>query len=257
MGVVKGERLILGDSNPDLFMRRSHRRKGFLRAALDKGGPAGKREEFFAIARLAELLAKRGQLLGAYCAFSDRDQAQMPLGYQVVREVTQIAQERYAGFCLDCLLQQASVTCSSDAVGEDAYHVDLWIDMLESQHHGGCTSRHRTCIDDQHDRCLEDLCYLGSTSYVACAPLAIIEPHHPLDHGDLSRGSSTTKHVQHTAGWRHPGIQVIAVSGCSKCEMGRIDIVWPNFERVNLDASRASNRNEGGSNDCLGDTHGL
>src|SRR5258708_10239651 len=98
MGVVKVEGFILGDRNPELFMRRSHRRKGFLRAALDKGGPAGKREEFFAIARLAELLAKLGQLLGAYCAFSGRDQAQMPLGYQFFREVTQIAQERSACF---------------------------------------------------------------------------------------------------------------------------------------------------------------
>src|SRR5260221_9805734 len=131
-------------------MRRSHWREGFFRATLDKGSLAGKREEFFAIARPSELLAKHDQLLGAYYAFSGRHQAQMPLGYQGVREVTQIAQERYTRFRLDCLLQQASMTCSSDAVGDDAYDVDLRVKMLKSHHHCGCTPRHRTCIDDQH-----------------------------------------------------------------------------------------------------------
>src|SRR5712692_7640385 len=131
------------------------------------------------------------------------------------------------------------MTHAPNAVGNHSDDAYFWIEMLESQHHGGGTPRHGTCIDDQHDRCLEDLRYLGCTSHVAGAALAIVEPHHPLDHGDLSGGSGTTKHVQHAAGWHHPGIQVIAGPGCSKCEMGRIDIVWPNFERLDLDAPRA------------------
>src|SRR5713101_7731770 len=131
------------------------------------------------------------------------------------------------------------MTRSPNAVGNPSDDVNLWIELLKSQHYCGCTPRHGTCIDDQHDRCLEDLGNLGSTSHVACAALSIIEPHHPLDHRDLSRGSSHTKNVQHTAGWHHPGIQVIAGSGRGQGEMGRIDIVRPNFEGLDLDASRA------------------
>src|SRR5947209_13734381 len=95
------------------------------------------------------------------------------------------------------------MTCSPNAVRNHSCDVYLWIEMLKSQHHRGCTPRHGTRIDDQHDRGLEDLCNLGSTSQVAGATLAIIEPHHPFDHGDLSRGSSPAKNVQHTAGWHH------------------------------------------------------
>src|SRR5205809_7612920 len=143
------------------------------------------------------------------------------------------------------------MTRSPNAVGNHSGDVYLWIELLKSQHYCGCTSRHGTCIDDQHDRCLEDLGNLGSTSHVACASLAIIESHHPLDHGDLSRGSSHTKNVQHTAGWHHPGIQVIAGSGCNQGEMGRIDIVRSNFEGLDCYAARAYMRNESRRNGCF------
>src|SRR6266487_5983740 len=133
---------------------------------------------------------------------------------------------------------------SPNAVGNHSCDLYLWIEMLKPQHHSGCTPCHGTCVNDQHDRCLEDLCNLGSTSQVAGTTLAIIEHHHPLDHGDLSRGSSHTKNVQHTAGWHHPGIQVIAGSGCGQGKMGRVDIVRPNFEGLHLDAARAYMGNE-------------
>src|SRR5216684_6891144 len=136
------------------------------------------------------------------------------------------------------------MTRSPNAVRNDSDDADLRIELLKSQHYCGCTPRHGTCIDDQHDRCLEDLGNLGSTSHVAGATLAIIEPHHPFDHGDLSRGGSRAKNVQHTPGWHHPGIQVIAGSGCGQGEMGRIDIVRSNFEGLDRYAARAYMRDE-------------
>src|SRR6266699_2511475 len=175
----------------------------------------------------------------------------MPLGHQLVRGIPKISHERDARFRLDCFLQQASMTRSPNAVGKHSDDVYLWIELLKSQHYCGCTSRHGTCIDDQHDRCLEDLGNLGSTSHVAGASLAIIEPHDPLDHRDLSRGSSHTKHIQHPAGWHHPGIQVIAGSGRSQGEMGRIDIVRSNFEWLDRYAARAYMRNESRRNGCF------
>src|SRR5258708_37508237 len=133
---------------------------------------------------------------------------------------------------------------SANAIGNHSRDADLWIELLKPQHRRGCTPGHRPRIDDQHDRCLEELGNLGSTAYAAGATLAIIESHHPLDHGDLSRGSSPTKYVQHTAGWQHPGIQVVAGPGCGQGEMGRIDIVRSNFEGLHLDASRTHMRDE-------------
>ena len=106
-------------------------------------------------------------------------------------------------------------------------------------------------IDDQHDRGLEDLCNLGSTSHVAGATFAIIEPHHSFDHGDLSGSGSSAKNVQHPAGWHYPGIQVIARAGCGQGEMGRIDIVRSNFEGLDRYAARAYMRNESRRNGCF------
>src|SRR6266566_8921462 len=123
----------------------------------------------------------------------------------------------------------------------DAY---LGIEMLKSQYHSGCTARHGPRIDDQHDRRLEELCNLGSTSHIASAALSIVEPHHPFDHRDLSRGCSCAKNVQHPAGWHHPGIQVIAGLGRGQGEMGGIDIVRSNFEGLDLDAAGAYMCNE-------------
>src|SRR5947207_12792968 len=131
------------------------------------------------------------------------------------------------------------MTGSPNPVRNHSDDVYLWIEMLKSQHHCGCTPRHSTCIDEQHDRRLEELGNLGSTSHVAGATLAIIEPHDPFNHRDLSRGGSRAKNVQPTAGWHHPGIQVIAGSGRSQGEMGRIDIVRSNFERLGRYAARA------------------
>src|SRR6266699_5213695 len=145
---------------------------------------------------------------------------------------------------------------SPNAVGNHSCDLYLWIEMLKPQHHSGCTPCHGTCVNDQHDRCLEDLCNLGSTSHVAGATLAIIEPHHSFDHGDLSRSGRPAKNVQHTAGWHHPGIQVIAGSGCSQGEMGRIDIVRSNFEGLDCYAARAYMRNESRRNGCFADPTG-
>src|SRR5215470_13910806 len=136
------------------------------------------------------------------------------------------------------------MTDSPNAVGNHSYDVYLWIELLKSQHHCGCTACHGACVDDQHDRCLEDLGNFSSTANVARAALSIIEPHDPFNHRDLSRGSSRAKNVQHTPGWHHPGIQVIAGSGCGQGEMGRIDIVRSNFEGLDRYAARAYMRDE-------------
>src|SRR5216683_3537590 len=150
------------------------------------------------------------------------------------------------------------MTGSSNAVRDHSCDAYLWIEVLKSQHHCGCTARHGPRIDDQHDGCLEELCNLGSTSHVAGATLAIIEPHDPFDHGDLSRGSSHTKNVQHPAGWHHPGIQVIAGAGCGQGEMGRVDIVRTNFEGLDRYTARAymcdERRRHGGFADPTGHT---
>src|SRR6266581_4726372 len=143
------------------------------------------------------------------------------------------------------------MTRSPNAVRNHSCDAYLRIEMLKSQHNCSCTPRHGPCIDDQHNRCLQELCNLGSTSHVAGAALSIIEPHDPFDHRDISRGSSTTKYVQHTAGWHHPGIQVIARTGCGHCEMGWIDIVRPNFKWLNLYAASAYICNESRRYGCF------
>src|SRR5205823_2464613 len=128
---------------------------------------------------------------------------------------------------------------SPNSIRNDSYNVYLRIEMLKSQYNCGCAPRHGACIYYQHDRGREQLCNLSSTSHIACAALPIVEPHDPFNEGDISRGSSATKNVQHTAGRHHPGIQVIAGLGCGKGEMGRIDIVRSNFEWLHPYASSA------------------
>src|SRR6266568_5623200 len=142
------------------------------------------------------------------------------------------------------------MTCSPNAVRNHSDDVDLWIEVLKSHHHCGCTPSHGACIDDQHNRCAKDLCNFSSTSNVAGAALSIIEPHDSFNHGDISSGSST-KNIQHTAGWHHPGIQVIARSGCGRCQMRRINIVWSNFEWLDLHGSSSYMCNESCRHGCF------
>src|SRR5260370_738858 len=125
--------------------------------------------------------------------------------------------------------------CSSNVVRNDSDDVNLWIEVLKSHHHGGGTPCHCPCIDDQHDWCSQDFGNLGSASDVAGTALSVIQPYDPFDHRDISRGSNSTKNVEHATGWHHPGIQVIAGLGGGQGEMGWIDIVQSNFEWLNPD----------------------
>src|SRR6266849_355879 len=163
----------------------------------------------------------------------------MPLRYQFVRGIPQISQQRYTGFCLNGFLQHLSMTCSPNTISNDSYNVYLGIKMLKSHHHRGCTARHCTCIYHQHDRGPQYLCHLGSTANLACAAKSIIEPHDPFNHSDISRGSSSTKNLQHTAWWHHPGIEAIAGLRRGNRSRGRIDIIRPNFEWLYPYTSRA------------------
>src|SRR5512135_3476532 len=113
------------------------------------------------------------------------------------------------------------MTCSPNAVCNDSNDVYLWIEMLKPHHHRGSTPSHCPCIDDQHDRCLEELGNLGSTSNIAGAALSVIQPHDPFNYRDISRGSTSTKNVEHSTGWHHPRIEVIAGLACGQGKMGR------------------------------------
>src|SRR5579859_2492654 len=95
--VVEVEGFILGKGNSCVFARRFDRRKRVLGVQLNGGSLPGKGEEFFTVTGLVKLLAKHGELLGTDHPFSGRDEAQMPLGYQVVQGMTKISQEGYAG----------------------------------------------------------------------------------------------------------------------------------------------------------------
>src|SRR5579884_323551 len=143
------------------------------------------------------------------------------------------------------------MACSPNSIRNDSYNMYLWIEVLKSQHNSGSTPRHCTCIYYQHDRCREQLCNLSSTSHIACAALSIVESHDSFNNGDIGRGSSATKNVEHTAGGHHPGIQVIAGLGCGKGEMGRIDIVRSNFEWLHPYASSMQMCNESCRDGCF------
>ena len=115
-------------------------------------------------------------------ALRDRDEAEVALGHLQLGVAGQRAEHRDVR---QRLAQQRGVGLAADAVEDHARDVHVGVERAIAVDDRRDRARHRGRVDDQHDRCMEQLRHVGGRGQLAPPGCAVIEPHHTLDDGDV------------------------------------------------------------------------